>query len=192
MLIVLCGIKNSLNFIANVQTDFVPFNTALADHPTITGGVIVPIFLGTLDDLPDGCFRPVMKQVYEDICEALNRMHNVGYIHCDVKAQNIFRSTSGRYCLGDYDGCCRVTTRVDLSTRIFWPKDLMNAEAAGLLKACPGVDYAMLACTLLYMLGEWTLTDGQQLALYEMRAKVLTLDAVSASVITDCLKKVVY
>ena len=164
------------------QTILLPVDN-LSNHPDVTEGLLSAIMLGTLFDLPVSVTRHLVHAVYEAMNTALSMLHCLQIVHCDLKPQNIFRDSEGRYHLADYDGCVTMGNKVNLSTRSFWPADMQALEKAkGCLMGTQQVDYAMLAATLLFLADEWEILPGKQPSLAEMRNRANNMKTTSSYV----------
>ena len=77
----------------------------MQNHFDMTAGLLSPIMLGTLFELPTHITRYLVRVVYVAMKRALEMMHQLELFHCDVKPHNVFRDSEGHYHLADYDGC---------------------------------------------------------------------------------------
>lgn len=166
----------------------------LANHPNVTKGLLSPIMLGTLFELPSSITKYLIGPVYKALSIALIKMHTLKIIHCDIKPQNIFRDGLGFYHLADYDACVDLWSCISLSTRCFWPVDLQSFEnTMGALLATEALDYTMLAATLFYLADKWNIIEGKQMSINEMFAtaeEMMRNNDCGAADILDCIKKV--
>mmetsp|Transcript_30037 Transcript_30037/g.42880 ORF Transcript_30037/g.42880 Transcript_30037/m.42880 type:complete len:186 (+) Transcript_30037:488-1045(+) len=100
----------------------------LSHHPNMTMGLLSPIMIGTLFELPFFITKSLITPIYHSLSIALRKIHSLKIIHCDIKPLNIFRDGLGFYHLADYDACIEEYQSNSLSTRVFWPKDLQSFE----------------------------------------------------------------
>lgn len=139
------------------------FHKRLTHHPNITCGLVMPIYAGTLMDIPVSVSVHMVQDTYSTVSKALKELHSMGLVHCDVKPQNIFLAHGGGVRLGDYDACTNVGQPVQLSTRVFWSADLKADESmVGSITATARIDFIVLAATLFFMLDKWSIIDGAQ------------------------------
>jgi serine/threonine protein kinase len=54
-----------------------------------------------------------VRKITEDICHALEHLHNKKIVHCDLKALNVVRMDDGRYCLIDLDASSSIPEDAD-------------------------------------------------------------------------------
>lgn len=167
----------------------------MENHKHVTSGLLSPIMLGTLFELPVSVSKYLVRVVYAAMKTALSMMHELDLIHCDLKPQNIFRDSNGHYHLADYDGCVQKGQKVSLSTRRFWPHDMKQHEntTAGGLIADRAVDFAMLAATLLFLADKWDCLGPRQPTLAQMKATaqlMLSNAEPGAEEILECLAQI--
>jgi serine/threonine protein kinase len=165
---------------------------SLVHHPNVTEGLLSPIMLGTLFELPFSITKHIIDAVYKALSTALSKLHALNIIHCDIKPHNIFRDGEGRYHLADYDSCVCEQAIVEQSTRSFWPADLINSGSCNLL-ASKSLDYAMLAATLFFLADYWNVLDGHQMPISEMTSlaqKMKLRKETGADEIIECLAKI--
>jgi hypothetical protein len=54
-----------------------------------------------------------VRKIAEDICRALEHLHDKKIVHCDLKALNVVRMDDGRYCLIDLDASSSIAEDAD-------------------------------------------------------------------------------
>jgi serine/threonine protein kinase len=80
--------------------------------------------------------------------EALQYMHRVaGFVHMDVKGDNVFFDNSGGWFLGDFGSACMIGGRIRSSTYTFYHGAMDDV-------AHPRYDWFMLLVLLLIEMGE--------------------------------------
>ena len=98
--------------------------------------------------------RMVVAREARRLFEALQYMHRVaGFVHMDVKGDNVFFDNSGAWFLGDFGSACMLGDKIRTSTPTFY-----HAEMDGV--AHPKYDWFMLLVLLLIEMGEkdkWSL-----------------------------------
>eukprot|EP00198_Chlamydomonas_reinhardtii_P009986 XP_001699323.1 predicted protein [Chlamydomonas reinhardtii] len=80
----------------------------------------------------------------ERMVEALEWIHRKGFVHMDVKADNIFVDAAGRWWLGDFGSAVPKGSAITSTTRWFAPPAAAKAAAT----AVPEYDWHMLAVAL--------------------------------------------
>jgi len=98
--------------------------------------------------------RMVIAREARRLVDALQYMHRVaGFVHMDVKGDNVFFDNSGAWFLGDFGSACMIGGRIRSSTFTFYHGALGDV-------ALPRYDWFMLLVLLLIELGEkdkWSL-----------------------------------
>jgi serine/threonine protein kinase len=77
---------------------------------------------------------------------AIEKLHALGFVHCDIKPDNIFIDNNGNYVLGDLDSATAIGSKLWECTWIFIPSELQAKAKRS--KAHKWVDYTMLLTTL--------------------------------------------
>jgi serine/threonine protein kinase len=89
-----------------------------------------------------------LRNFYFQMVDALECLHQFGFIHNDVKPSNILISTEGNYILADLGSLTPPNAR-SASTRAYVPDDMWDAQANRIIQlAAPSTDWWMLAMTL--------------------------------------------
>ena len=63
-----------------------------------------------------------------DLCHALAAVHHAGFLHCDIKAQNVMRQSGGRIVLMDFGAAGVMNASQQFPTRILGTPLLMAPE----------------------------------------------------------------
>jgi serine/threonine protein kinase len=87
--------------------------------------------------------------------QALQSLHSVGLVHCDVKPGNIFVSQNGDFVLGDFGGVRKENERIAQSTDEYIPLDAKNVVYASF-----AYDHWMLAMTMFDMMSDLPMRLG--------------------------------
>lgn len=94
--------------------------------------------------LASGPVPPVaLHAVLAPVADVLERLHAAGYVHGDVKPENILVTSAGGGVLGDLDECLPVGASAERVTPIFCAPELMDGSAA-----TPAVDTFGFAMTV--------------------------------------------
>lgn len=84
-----------------------------------------------------------LQHGFRRLISAIDSIHAAGYVHCDIKASNIFVAVDGSWCLGDYGSCRPVGARVVTTTVAFSP---MLVGATGAIPPPFRCKYCRKAC----------------------------------------------
>ena len=131
-----------------VVTVFVPLE--FASRSRITGehsALLMPRFITSLV-YNTACNVGVVVREGRRMVEALRYIHSRGYVHMDVKADNIFVNLSGAWFLGDFGSACKVNNKIQSSTEVFYYERIIGQPAE------TKYDWFMLLVTLLRELGD--------------------------------------
>jgi hypothetical protein len=109
--------------------------------------LVMPRYLGSIARAPS-C--PVIVVVREGrrIIDALRFMHRQGYVHMDVKGDNVFFDSDGVWFLGDFGSACEIDSAVLSTTEGFYHSPILRQPAR------PKYDWFMLLVMLLIELGD--------------------------------------
>jgi len=105
--------------------------------------LFMPLYPATLESFELVSVHSV-RTFYSNMVEALECLHDIGFIHNDVKSSNILVSTEGNYILADLGSLSDPGTR-SASTRAYVPDDMWDAQANRVQQLAAA---SMLAMTL--------------------------------------------
>lgn len=100
--------------------------------------IVMPMYCCSLAALPQ-LEALVILMGLERMVHALEYIHEKGYVHMDIKSDNVFVDAEGNWTLGDFGSCTRVNEPVAETTRVFHPLVLIGKPAQ------TSFDYDMLA-----------------------------------------------
>ena len=100
--------------------------------------------------------KMVVTREARRILDALRYVHDRGYVHMDVKSDNVFYDTSGRWFLGDFGSACNLNSGavVFSTTEVFYHGKILGQQAY------PKYDWFMLLVMILIELenkDDWAL-----------------------------------
>lgn len=107
----------------------------------------MPLYPATLQHMPPPVPANTLLKLGQDVHQGLKHMHSAKLAHCDVKAPNIFITSGGDACLGDYGAARQLGSDADEKTLSHIAKDLPAAFAVDTASA--HLDEYLLAVTLL-------------------------------------------
>ena len=108
--------------------------------------LVMPRYLQSLAKSPELSEEHLVIQ-FSRLVEALDYVHRKDYVHMDVKADNIFMDSDGRFFLGDFGSACKKGDDITSTTAAFYHSKIIGT------KALPQYDWYMLLVTLLIELG---------------------------------------
>lgn len=112
------------------------------------------IFVRTVEECPnDPRLTELYVKVGQQVLSAMQALHALNLVHCDIKPSNIFVTSDGTALLGDYDAVVEIGRPVTRSTHRYLPETFRAQFTSAQLLASPALDYAMLTYTLLECLG---------------------------------------
>jgi len=82
--------------------------------------IFMPMYCGDVTKIPSSDLGYICRQGCR-IFEAIEFIHSKGYIHMDIKAQNIFVDTDGKWYLGDFGSMILANKVITSSTWMYWP-----------------------------------------------------------------------
>ena len=109
--------------------------------------LVMPYYIRSLASGPTFS-QTVVAREGSRMVEALMHIHSHGYVHMDVKGDNIFTDVDGNWFLGDFGSACPLGTNVRTTTEVFYPSLIVGMEAL------PKYDWFMLLVTLLIELDD--------------------------------------
>ena len=113
--------------------------------------LLMPRYLGSVARGPS-CSAQVVTREGRRMIDALRFMHRLGYVHMDVKGDNVFFDVNGVWFLGDFGSACKFDSPIRSSTEGFYHSPILRNPAR------PKYDWFMLLVMLLIELGnkeEW-------------------------------------
>ena len=110
--------------------------------------------------------KAVVAREARRLIDALKHMHAQGYVHMDVKGDNVFVDFMGAWFLGDFGSACRIGEDIRTTTPTFYHRSMG-------ISAFPKYDWFMLLVLLLVELedkDEWhqrLIVEGQRCVDYD-------------------------
>jgi serine/threonine-protein kinase len=133
------GLRRSLEFKVNRTILRVP----------IDAGMVLELFEGkTLGDAP---IRSLIESVdcFKQVAEALAALHQMGYVHCDLKPSNIIRNEAGLVKVIDLGQACAIGTA---KKRVQGTPDYIAPEQVKCLAVTPKTDVYNFGATMYWAL----------------------------------------
>ena len=106
-------------------------------------GLIMPRLTTTLAKSPQLPLSAIVRES-KNIKLAVEQVHRAGYVHMDIKPDNIFINQHGCWFLGDFGSCKSVGAKVTSSTLFMYPTNLIGKNVD------KKYDLFMLALSILY------------------------------------------
>jgi serine/threonine protein kinase len=125
--------------------------------------LLMELFEGkSLDvDCPRG--MDVLVDIFLQVAQAMKAMHLLGYVHCDLKPNNVLRSSTGQVKVIDYGQSCRIGT---IKERIQGTPDYIAPEQVNRKPVTVYTDVFNFGATLY-----WVLTGKAIPTLYTVNRK---------------------
>ena len=111
--------------------------------------------------LPSLFFRQARR-----IVDAVNMLHSIGYVHCDIRLDQIFIDEQGNWHLGDFGSCLALGTGFSKvrSSSCYHPKQMKTSYFGEESKVEYNLDWHMLAVALaLFLRPDPKVNSAQQL-----------------------------
>lgn len=131
--------------------------------------MVMPMYCCSLAALPQLDALVILTGL-ERMVHALEYIHGKGFVHMDVKSDNVFVDAEGRWMLGDFGSCVRVNAPVTGTTREFHPLVLIGKPAQ------ISFDYDMFAVMAAVELNK----NRWKEELYDVRGVIVTENVTSA------------
>ena len=109
--------------------------------------LLMPRYLGSVARGPL-CSAQVVAREGRRMIDALRFMHLKGYVHMDVKGDNVFFDVNGVWFLGDFGSACDIDSTIRTTTECFYHSPILRQPAR------PKYDWFMLLVMLLIELRE--------------------------------------
>ena len=106
--------------------------------------LIMKRFVSAVSCAPHFSSQIILENAEERILPAIERMHQLGYVHMDIKTSNIFVDGRGKWWLGDFGSMRREGEDVYSTTRSSYCRDLLQGDT----RADRRFDYFMFAVAL--------------------------------------------
>jgi len=91
-------------------------------------GIVMPRFVTTLGKAPQIPLTTILTQGTR-ILNAVKTVHSRGYVHLDIKPDNIFIDQKGNWFLGDFGSCKPAGAIISSSTPMYYPLKLRGLSA---------------------------------------------------------------
>lgn len=125
--------------------------------------LVMELFDGKALDVELPGTLPEILDTFIQAAEGLKAMHQMGYVHCDIKPNNILRDTSGHVKVIDFGQSCRIGT---IKERIQGTPDYIAPEQVARKAVTQQTDIFNLGATLY-----WALTGRHIPTLYTTSKK---------------------
>ena len=90
--------------------------------------LLMPRYLGSVARGPMFS-KTVLAREARRLFGALRHIHAQGYVHMDVKGDNVFYDDKSFWFLGDFGSACRVGTAVHSTTEVFYHNEILGQPA---------------------------------------------------------------
>jgi serine/threonine protein kinase len=107
--------------------------------------LVMELFDGAALDVNPPKTLPSMMNVFIQTARALQALHEMGYVHCDLKPNNILISTGGEVKVIDFGQTCRIGT---VKERIQGTPDYISPEQVKCEPVTPRTDVFNLGATM--------------------------------------------
>jgi eukaryotic-like serine/threonine-protein kinase len=112
-------------------------------------GLLLELFDGRPVDIAPPTTIPNILVCFIRVADALNALHSAGYVHCDLKPNNILRDQSGKVKVIDLGQACRIGT---VKQRLQGTPDYMAPEQVKSLPMTVRTDVFNFGATLYWAL----------------------------------------
>ncbi|KAG5180578.1 hypothetical protein JKP88DRAFT_166388 [Tribonema minus] len=96
--------------------------------PGVYPALVMPRYSCVVSDLPLIPEHAIARGAAR-LMQAIDFMHERGYVHMDIKATNVFVDTAGNWYLGDFGSTVRVNDPIHSYTRWFFPNNMAQQAA---------------------------------------------------------------
>ena len=84
-------------------------------------GLVMTLFSSVLVNQPGGWSTGLLVRGFQRIQRGISHLHMMGFVHMDVKSDNIFIDVEGQWYLGDFGSATRIGETVLTFTEVFQP-----------------------------------------------------------------------
>lgn len=133
------------------QHHLVPVDTFGKVRGGLRCGVLSPRYAGTLSEFCDNfvCGADDAAVLLAQVAEAIEYLHSVGLIHCDVKPSNVFLDNSRNSFLGDFGSLRHLDDTIESYTPAFRIADFWGVLGAKATKQHDWGSFVILGLVLL-------------------------------------------
>ena len=153
-----------------VTLQVTPDMVSQTQHSGAVKALVMPRYLDSIARGPS-CIVSVVSREGRRMVDALRCMHQHGYVHMDVKGDNVFFDAHGAWYLGDFGSACVVDSPIRSTTESFYHCSVVGRPAR------PQYDWFMLLVMLIIELGDnkdkWTVTFVDEGGRHVSEARVL-------------------
>ncbi|KAI9335695.1 kinase-like domain-containing protein [Obelidium mucronatum] len=158
--------------------ELVPFSLQTQLTHALRSGILMPIYLAALEQVPKPMKEALALKVYKDMLIALNHIHQLGFCHADIKPANIFIDADGRYFLGDFGACVRIGANLFEGSVNYVPKKVGFPQVGS-----AGLDHLLLVVTVLEKLARLDVGNG-----FEVEELISCIEKIRDTALVDCLR----